>query len=53
MFCAGAAIYHYLDQGRNRSAGPIVLGLIGLMFVGLGIFTGPKTGERIAESIDF
>jgi hypothetical protein len=51
VFLVGAALYHYFDQDRQWSSGLIVLTSIGVVFIGLGLFTSAKICEKIAESI--
>ncbi len=53
LFFAGGSLYHHLDQGRRWSSGLVVLGIIGIVFLILGLFTPAKAVEKIAESIDF
>jgi hypothetical protein len=50
-FFFGAAVYHYFDQDRQWSSGLIVLASMGVIFIGMGIFTSAKICEKIAESI--
>lgn len=52
-FFVGAAVTGYLEEERRWPlSGMIVVVIIGLVFVGVGVFAKPKTVEKAAELIN-